>query len=223
MNFAILGEDGSYQLTGTGYTAAVLGVILLLLLACFVFKPDRAGKNGTKQLVFASMAIALSFVASFVKIFAMPMGGSVTLLSMFFITLVGYWYGLGSGLTAALAYGILQMIADPYIISIPQLFCDYILAFGALGLSGIFKDKKNGLSRGYLLAVTGRFFFTFLSGYIFFGMYAPEGMSAALYSAEYNAGYIYAEALITLILINIPAVSKALARVRVMACGSEIR
>ena len=54
------------------------------------------------------------------------------LLSMFFITFVGYLYGLRAGLTSALAYGLLQLLMGPYIISIPQLVCDYILAFGYL-------------------------------------------------------------------------------------------
>ena len=50
-------------------------------------------KITTKQLVFSSAAIALAMVTSMIKLFELPMGGSVTLLSMLFITLVGYWYG----------------------------------------------------------------------------------------------------------------------------------
>ena len=52
---------------------------------------------------------------------------------------------LASGLTAAFAYGILQLVVDPYIISVPQMLVDYLFAFGALGLSGLFSKYDDGL------------------------------------------------------------------------------
>lgn len=163
------------------------------------------------------MAIALAFVTSFIKFLHLPMGGSITLFSMFFICLIGYWYGLRVGLMAAVAYGILQMVVDPYIISVPQMLCDYIFAFGALGLSGVFSNAKHGLVKGYLLGVVGRYVFSFLSGLIFFGQFAPEGMHPAVYSASYNGIYIFTEAILTIIIISIPAVSKALTNVKNLA------
>ena len=57
----------------------------------------RKKKMNARQLVFSAMAITLATVTSMIKLFDMPMGGSVTLLSMLFIVLVGYWYGLGGG------------------------------------------------------------------------------------------------------------------------------
>lgn len=88
---------------------------------------------------------------------------------MLFLVLIGYWYGLRAGLMTAIAYGFLQLVSDPYIISIPQMLVDYIFAFGALGLSGLFSKSKNGLVKGYIAGVLGRYFFAFLSGMIFFG------------------------------------------------------
>ncbi len=219
--FATLTEDGSYALTAGGYTALTLIMLGLLILSCFLTKADQRLKMGTRRLVFSGIALALAFVTSFIKLFHLPMGGSVTLFSMFFITLIGYFYGLGSGLTAAIAYGILQMIIDPYIISVPQMLCDYIFAFGALGLSGIFSNRKHGLTRGYVTGIIGRFVFSFLSGYIFFGMYAPEGMNPAAYSAVYNGSYIFTEGVLTLFVLMIPAVYNAVKRVKAMARAEE--
>lgn len=71
----------------------------------------------TKQLVFCAAAMALAFVTSYVKIFQMPWGGSVTLCSMLFIVLVANWYGVGTGVLVGLAYGILQFIQEPYVLS----------------------------------------------------------------------------------------------------------
>ncbi len=210
--------DGCYQLTTAGYTALILLMLVILLAGCYFTKADSRGKFGTKRLVFSAVAIALAFVTSSIKFVHLPMGGSVTLFSMLFICLIGYWYGIGTGLTAAVAYGFLQLIVDPYIISVPQMLVDYIFAFGALGLSGLFSKSKYGLIKGYIVGVLGRYFFAFLSGLIFFGSYAADyGMAAPVYSLVYNGAYLGLEALFTLILLFIPPVNSALKRIKEMA------
>lgn len=215
-------EWGNYfELTEAGYGILIACMAALLLAACFLSGKTKEGKKiklGTKQLVFSSMAMALAMVTSMIKLVDMPMGGSVTLFSMFFICLIGYWYGLKGGLMTAVAYGFLQLIVDPYIISIPQMLTDYIFAFGALGLSGIFSKSRYGLLKGYVAGVLGRYFFTFLSGMIFFGSYASSyNMTAPVYSLVYNGSYIGLEALFTLMLAALPPVSRGLDRVRKMA------
>ena len=195
-------------------------MIGLLLLGAAIFGSKRKEKMSAKQLAFSAVAIALAMVTSMIKLFHMPMGGSVTLFSMLFIVLIGYWYGLSGGLTAAIAYGILQMVLDPYILSVPQMFVDYIFAFGALGLSGLFsKSEKYGLLKGYIVAVLGRYFFAVLSGVIFFGAYAEgSGFSGPLtYSLAYNGAYLAAEAAITIVVIMLPPVKKAISSVEQMA------
>lgn len=216
-------EGGSYfELTGAGYGILAAVMLSALLGACFLSgrgrEKGKGRKFGTRQLVFSAMAMALGMVTSMVKVVDMPMGGSVTLFSMFFICLIGYWYGLRGGLMTAAAYGVLQLIVDPYIISIPQMLTDYIFAFGALGLSGIFSKSKNGLIKGYLVGVTGRYFFTVLSGIIFFGSYAAGyNMPALLYSLAYNGAYMGPEAAVTILLTVLPPVSQGLAKVKAMA------
>ena len=147
----------TYQLTTAGYTSLVIAMIAALLIGCAIFGSKQ--KFSAKQLTFSAMAIALAMVTSMLKLSKLPFGGSTTLCSMLFISLIGNWYGIGVGLTTALAYGIMQLIVDPYIISLPQMLIDYIFAFGALGLSGAFCKSKNSLIKGYLLAVSGRLFF----------------------------------------------------------------
>ena len=193
MSFFATYDGSSYQLTTAGFTALVIIMIAILLIGCAIFGGKK--KFSAKQLAFSAMAIALAMVTSMIKLFDMPMGGSVTLLSMLFIVLIGYWYGLGAGLTAAFAYGILQLVVDPYI-----------------------SKSKHGLIKGYIAGVLGRYFFAFLSGWIFFGMYAPEEFpNAVVYSLAYNGAYLGAEALITLIIICLPPVQKALNAVKNMA------
>ena len=66
-----------------------------------------------RHLAYCAMAVALAYVTSFIKPFEMPYGGSVTLLSMLFIVLIGYWYGVRTGVMVGLAYGILQFCRSP--------------------------------------------------------------------------------------------------------------
>ncbi|WP_292141329.1 energy-coupled thiamine transporter ThiT [Butyrivibrio sp.] len=209
-------DDGyvTYGFTGLGYAIGIaLGVLLLLSVSFFINK-DGKGSISIKQLTTSALCLALAFVLSNVKLFKAPMGGSVTLLSMFFITYIGYLYGPRVSLTAAFTYGLLQLIVDPYIISFPQLLCDYIFAFTALGLAGFFYNKKNGMYIGYLVGIFGRFVFSVISGVIFFADYAPESMSPLLYSVLYNGSYITVEAIITIVVIAIPAVHSGLNRLK---------
>lgn len=184
-------------------------------------------KFGTKQIVFAALAIALATVISTVlKLPSLPFGGSVTLFSMLVVCLIGYWYGPVVGICAAIAYGILQFITGPYVVHPIQVILDYPLAFGALGLSGFFCNRKNGLLWGYIAGVLGRFFFAQISGFIFFTEYTGnlEGNLLALWASTfYNLAYLVPEAAITILLLSIPAVKSLFARLKVMAVGNDIK
>lgn len=174
----------------------------------------------TKQLVYSAVAIALAIVCSKIKLFEMPMGGSVTLLSMLFIVLIAYWYGPYVGIMTAVAYGLVQFVTEPIFYTIPQMLLDYPLAFGALGLAGFFHKKKWGLQIGYAVGVFGRFVFATISGVVFFGSYTPVGMSPLAYSAGYQASYLLPEAIVTLILISVPPVAAAITRIKRQAAES---
>ncbi len=174
-------------------------------------------KNATKKLVFCAAAVALGTILSNIKLYHFPTGGSITLLSMLAICLPAYWYGLKTGLLTAIAYGILQLLIDPYVLFPIQLVVDYLLAFGAFGLCGIFCNSKNGLIKGYMTAILGRYFFAVLSGWLFFGEYAWEGWGALSYSLVYNAIYIFAEGAITIIILALPPMKKLMTSLKVMA------
>jgi thiamine transporter len=135
MNFLVnkILDDGSvsYGLTGSGYVVLIIVCVLLMTIGCFA--RDNNSKLNVKHIAFAAMAMALAVATSMIKVIKLPMGGSVTLFSMLFIVLIGYWYGIKTGLTAAIAYGVLQLLLDPYILNVPQVLLDYILGFGALG------------------------------------------------------------------------------------------
>lgn len=170
-----------------------------------------------KVIAYCAMCIALSTVTSMIKVFEFPTGGSITLASSLFGILPGFFFGPAVGIAAGFAHGILQFVLGPYVLTPVQVFLDYGLSFAAFGISGFFADRKNGLQIGYIAACIGRWFFNFLSGWVFFGEYAWEGWNPAAYSAVYNIIYIAGEAVIVLILISVPAVSAALKRVKAQA------
>lgn len=218
-------EDGYYALTQTGYIATVILIIVAVLLtAVLVDKKQNTSKFSAKQLAFSGIALSLGFIMSYIKV-EIPlwsMGGSVTLFSMFFICLIGYWYGIRVGLVAAFAYSLLQFIQSggAYMLTPFQVCCDYFFAFTALGVSGFFAQKKNGLLKGYLLAIFLRGLFHTIGGYLYWMEYMPESFPKSLtvvYPFVYNYSFIIAEGVLTIILISIPAVKKALDSISKMA------
>ena len=208
-------------LTAAGYAVTIIaGIILFLAAAFFAAKASSKKRMSTKQLVFCAAALALAYLTSYIKLFEMPWGGSVTLFSMLFVVLIGNWYGPKTGLLVGLAYGIIQFIQEPYVLSFFQVCCDYILAFAALGVAGFFARSKYGLVQGYIIAVIARGVFHALGGYLYWMDYMPDNFPkalASLYPILYNYSYLLVEGVITVIIISIPAVSKALARVKKMA------
>lgn len=220
-------EDGYYSLTATGVIAFVIIIAVLVMLIAFFRKKENAETTNAKtfsakQLVFSAVALALGFVTSYVKIIDMPWGGSVTLCSMLFVTLIGYWYGPKIGLIAGFAYGILQFLqgGGSYILSPMQVCMDYILAFAALGLSGFFSQKKNGLLKGYLFAVFIRGLFHTVGGYLYWMDYMPESFPksfAFLYPFAYNYAYLLIEGFITVVILLLPPVKNAMTRVKTLA------
>lgn len=224
-------DEDVFQLTPLGVVLVTALILLLIGLAVWLFSGKKTAsakaeaptqsstkKSAVKQLTFSAMAMALAMLLSNIKLLDLFAGGSATLCSMFFITLIGYFYGTGAGLLTGLAYGLLQFVVNPVFYTLPQLLVDYPLAFGALGLSGLFHNKKWGLQIGYVVGILGRLFFSWLSGVLFFASYAESyQMLPALYSFLYNGSYIGAEGAITLIIISLPPVKKGLETIKRMA------
>ena len=156
-------------------------------------------------MVECAMLVALAFALSWVTLWKMPMGGSVTLASMLPIMLVGIKYGPKIGLGTAFVYSLTQLAQAliqgdvfPYcqsraMIVLCALF-DYVVPFTVLGASGIFAEKgKFGAYIGMIAAVAIRFICHFVTGVAIWGQWAPEGMGKMLYSLVYNGSFLSAD------------------------------
>jgi len=175
-----------------------------------------------KMITVGAVCITLAFVLNQISLFRMPMGGSVTPVSMLFIVLAGYWLGPVYGILSGVAMGLLDTAMGAYVVHPAQYMLDYIFGFSALGISGFFRKWKNGLQIGFIAGALGRFLMVFLSGYIFFYMFAPEGQHAALYSFLYNISYIGPEMVATLVIISLPSMKNAIDRVTKSVVSPEV-
>ena len=210
MSFFVTADGG---LTTAGYVGCVVLMVALVVIASVLSAQKSKGTGmDARKLAFCAMGIEL------------PYGGSVTLFSMLFIVLIANWYGAKTGILVGFAYGLLQFIQGPYVLSLFQVCCDYVFAFAALGVAGFFGKKKNGLLIGYIVAVLARGFFHTLGGYLYWMDYMPENFPQslkALYPIIYNYSYLLAEGVLTVILISLPPVKKALQTVARTAHGAN--
>lgn len=165
-------------------------------------------KNWTvKMLVEGGLCIALSFVLGYIKLFSMPQGGSVTAGEMIPIIIFALRHGNLPGIVVGALYGFVQMLFGGSIFHPVQAILDYPVAFGVLGLAGLFssefeKTKKIlPVIKGASLGIVLRMIAHTLTGAIFFASYAPEGQNPWAYSIIYNASYLVVEFAITIVII----------------------
>lgn len=185
------------------YVFSVL-LIAAIVAPCVIFGKDDGTANPSKSLSFAGVTIALSFALSYIKLFSLPQGGSVTLASMLPLIVYSYVFGARKGLFAGVIYGLMQCLQSPQIYEPMQVLLDYPVAFGAIGLAGVSKNLKclkTPLAKfifGASLACIGRYVAHFLSGYYVFSSWAMEGYSTLGWAFVYNL-YIIAELAIILV------------------------
>ena len=180
-------------------------VAVLLVGGVIAYRSLKGGHKtvwNTKMMAMGAVCIALSSVLSMIKIWKMPQGGSITAASMLPLMLFSYVYGMGPGCLVGALYGVLQFIIEPYFLSLPQMLLDYPIAFGMMGLAGLFSKMDNenlGLTAGVVLASVGRFVAAVLSGVIFFAEYAGD-QNPWVYSIVYNGSYMLPECIICVVL-----------------------
>ena len=189
----------------TGITLVLIAIFGVVTM-CTITKV----KWDAKMLAYGALCIAISFVLSYIRLLHMPQGGSITPASMLPVMMFAYAFGFGPGLVCSMAYGVLQMFQDMYIVGWVQATLDYVLAFGSLALVALFRGWKSPLnfSVGVVVAGIVRVFFHVLSGVVYFAEYAPEGMNPLVYSLVYNLSSAGVDALICAVIGFIPGVRK---------------
>jgi thiamine transporter len=176
-------------------------------------KAESAGKpSRTQTLVYGALSITLAFVLSYFKLFSLPLGGTVTLLSMLPIFAYAAYFGPLYGFTAAFAFALLQVVQGAYIVHPVQFILDYFVAFTSLGLASFF--PKN-LPLGSAVGGLARMIASTISGAVFFGSYAADyGFSNVwAYSLAYNFLTIGVDTILCVVVAALPPVQRLFKRV----------
>ncbi|MBR5239801.1 MAG: energy-coupled thiamine transporter ThiT [Clostridia bacterium] len=165
----------------------------------------------TKKLTTCALLIALATVLMWVsKLIPAPwlQGGSITIASMVPIVIAGILFGTKWGLSASIAYAIIQMLfgfypppTQTFGYFVLVVLLDYVIAFGVLGLSGffykLFGKKGWAIPVSAAIVTTLRYVCHILSGILIWGVYAEAGQSVFEYSLIYNGTYMIPEIIIT--------------------------
>lgn len=200
-------ENAAWSFLGEGAAFWVTVAVLLVAgVAVYLITRKKSSKKSfwtAKTMAVGAMCMALSSVLSLIKLWSMPMGGSVTPASMLPLLLFAYCYGVGPGMVLGALYGVMQFVLDggawAALGLIPNLL-DYPIAFAMTGLAGCFRGSKAKMATGFVLACFGRFASSFLSGVFFYASSAPEGMNPIWYSLTYNGSYMLVECIICIAL-----------------------
>jgi thiamine transporter len=165
----------------------------------------------TESAIMVALSCALFAVSEFIPWPNWLQGGGITLFGQVPIIVLSYRRGLKAGIPAALVLAIFELIMGlsnfAYVKGfgsylIVALF-DYIIAFGVLGLGGVFRNLKGNdkikIAAGAALACLLRFICHFISGVTVWRDYTSDLKASIIYSITYNGGYMLPETIITLI------------------------
>lgn len=163
----------------------------------------------TRMLCEGAIMVALALVLNQLKIFRLPNGGSIT-LEMLPIFFYAVRWGVGPGLLAGFAFGLLQMFIDGAVAwGWQSLLLDYLVAFTPLGLAGLFKGKQWGIFAGTVLGSVVRFIVHFISGITIYAIVAPTELfnltftSPWMYSLAYNGSYMAIDMALCLVVFGL--------------------
>ena len=205
--------DAGKAFSNIGLYISAIGVAAAIIAVAMVADKSKRPFD-TRTVAFGAVCVALSFALSYVRIFKMPMGGSITLASMLPLMLFAFMFGSRKGILVGALYGILQAVQDPWIIHPAQFVLDYVAAFAAIGLTGCLRDFgafKNNIRAqffvGAIVACALRFVSHYFAGVFAFGSYGafyadsygiPLLSSAYFYSFVYQCLYIIPELIIVI-------------------------
>ena len=179
-------------------------------------------KRTTVKLTVSAMFIAMSTVLSLLKPVDLPVGGSVTILSMLPVMLIPLMYGVRWGFYACFVNSVVQMLLSiaeviswglTPVVLIACILLDYILAYTVLGTVGFFRNGgKVKIIIGVIVALTLRLFMHFISGVALFGEFSDGVMAGIWVSLSYIMSYMVPEMITSSVVMALLLSNKAFFR-----------
>ena len=203
---------------GFSYWSVFLDVRISAVPERKIQKMKQRTKINLYALCEAAIMVALATVFSLLRfppfrIDLWAQGGSIDFV-MVPIIILGWRRGARWAIPAGLALGLIEcLIAGGIGWGLPSVLLDYVLAYGAVGVAGFFRNEKWGLAAGAAVASLARFCIHFVSGVTIykiavgesvgiFGMTFGDNMSY-LYSLVYNGSYMLGNMIIALLIVFI--------------------
>lgn len=193
---------------------------------------DRLRGN---RLFWTAVLLAMATLLSTVKPVVLSDGGAVTCFSLLFLWLVTFFYGPKYGAAAGVVFGFSKLgvtyLTGEFINYAPgALLLEYPVAYGAFALGGLMLQRRQvqreedgverdsfGLRAGFLLGVFCLGACYILSANLF---YPPDRVgfwANFLFTISYDMSYLLIEAVMTELLLCIPAVLDAIYYLRFVA------
>ena len=164
-----------------------------------------------ESAIMAALSIAIFLVSDLIP-WPFFYGGGFTLFGQVPLIILSYRHGIKNGVTAALCLAVFELITgyknfvhvSGIAAYLTVALADYIIAFGCLGLGGMFRGKIGGkqsaeLALGGAVVCIIRFICHYICGVTIWKSYCPEGMTVELYSLFYNGSYMAIELVLTVI------------------------
>jgi thiamine transporter len=131
------------------------------------------------------------------------------------IFILAFRWGFKVSFISGFLWGLLQVATgDIYFLTVIQFLIEYFIAFAFIGFAGLFYPaiqrniQNHSKGKAILWIVVAifvgsfaRYVWHFIAGVIFWGSYAPEGMSPVLYSLIVNGGTMLGAALLCSIVL----------------------
>lgn len=175
----------------------------ILTVAVFAFAGIRLAKFkwNTRSIARIGVVSGLTIVLYMIKLVPFPQGGGCSLLSILPIMILSVVFGMEEALICGIVVGLTKIVIAPPLFPM-QIPLDYLGAMMAVGLTPMFGvDNPVKLFSGAVTASVISTFFSILSGIIFFGQFAPEGMNVWVYSTIYNVTGYGVEAALSIVVL----------------------
>lgn len=162
---------------------------------------ELTNRNKTKRITDCGILMALGLALSFIKLYSLPSGGSVT-LGIIPLALIAARYGINTGIFCGLGFGVLLVSNGAKIVHPVQFILDYPLAYASIGLSGLMK-WDNGLkaTTATTLANLVKLHFHVIAGAVFYADGIDNFKDALIFSYGYNCGHLIPETIICAIIV----------------------
>jgi thiamine transporter len=175
----------------------------------------KKGETSSRTKILAEIIVftALSAALYTMRPYSLPWGGAVTLGSMVPVMWLSLRRGTRIGFIAGAIFGVLALLIDVVllggsaVVATPaQVIFEYPIAFGVIGLTGVFHRKTVAFAvGGVAISVFIKFFIHYFVGVLVWPYFYtfPEEYGRWLWPAIYNGSFLAVEFIISAILISV--------------------